>query len=249
MGAATVDRLVADGWSVVALDICADDPAIDYPLATRDELDAVVGRHGPHAVAVTADVRHQAALDEAVATARSVYGRLDAAVAVAGVFRARTPLWEVDDAHWDAVLDIDLRGVFHTARAAVPAILSSPDPRRRRVVAVSSTAGTIGLERMAPYVAAKHGVVGLMKALAVDLAGTGVTANVVAPGSTRGAILDASAAAYDTGVDEFAGHQRPLGRLIEPDEVAAAIAFLCGESASAITGAVVAVDGGMTATT
>ena len=249
MGAATVDRLVADGWSVVATDVCADEPAVPYPMATRAELDAVVARHGDRVRGRVADVRDQAALDAAVADAVEHFGRLDAAVAVAGVFRAQTPLWEVDDEHWDAVVDIDLRGVFHTLRAAVPAILATPEPRRGRIVTVSSTAGTIGLERMAPYVAAKHGVIGLTKAAAVDLAGTGVTANVVAPGSTRTAILEASAAAYDTPLESFSGHQRPLGRLIEPDEVAAAIAFLCSEAAAALTGAVVPVDGGMTATT
>lgn len=249
IGAATVECLVADGWSVVAVDICVDDPAIAYPLATAADLDAVAAAGGEHVVAITVDVRDQDGLDAAVAAAQERFGRLDAAVAVAGVVAGGRPLWEVDDAEWATVVDIDLTGVFRTIRAVIPAILATPEPRRGRIVAVSSAAGTFGMPLMGPYAAAKHGVIGLVKSLAADLAGTGVTANAVAPGSTRSPILEASRAVYDlVDVEEFVPHQRALGRVITPDEVAATIAWLCSQEATAITGGVFPVDGGMTAT-
>lgn len=244
LGAATARALARDGWRLALTDACADDPALPYPLATGAELDAVrrqCAELGAEVVTATTDVRDQSALVAAVALATDTFGGLDAAVANAGVIAGGPPLWETDEATWRVLLDVDLTGVWRLAVAAVPALLGSP---AGRFVAVSSAAGTRPLPRLAAYSAAKHGVVGLVTSLAADLAGTRVTANVVTPGSMRTAMLDASAAVYDLDdVEVFARHSA-VGRLLDPEEVAAAVAWLCSPAAAGVTGAVVPVDGG-----
>ena len=246
IGAATVDALVADGWQVVALDRCADDPALDYPLASKADLEALASRHGDAVRTIVGDVRSPADMQTAVDEAMGHFGGLEAAVAAAGVISGGPPLWETDDAHWDVLFDVNVNGVRHLAAAAVPALLESPAPRHGRVVAVASAAGLLGLRRLSAYSASKHAVIGLMRSLAADLAGTGVTANAVCPGSTRGPMLDASAAVYGlSSPEEFAAHQL-VERLLEPAEPAALIAWLCGRGSGAVTGAALPVDGGMT---
>ena len=250
IGAATVAALAADGWRVVAVDRCADDPALPYPLGTRAELDRVVasacaaaGRDC--AVAVQADTRDAGALTAAVAVAEDHWDGLDAAVAAAGVIAGGVPAWQVPPDQERAVLDIDLGGVLTLARVAVPALLRRPEPRHGRFLAVASAAATRGLPMLAAYCAAKAGVAGFIRALAAELGGTGITANAVSPGSTATPILDESARLYDLPDAAAFAAQQPLGRLLQPAEVAAVLAFLAGDGASAMTGAVVPVDGGL----
>lgn len=250
IGAATAIALAADGWRLVLVDRSADDPALSYALATPSDLAEVTARCGGddgRAVSVIGDVRDQAALDGAVALALDRFGGLDAAVAVAGAVFGGPTTWETDDDGWAAMIGTNLEGVWRLARAAVPALLLRPAPRRGRFVAVSSSGGTLGLPRLAAYAAAKHGVEGLIRSLAAELGDLGVTANAVAPGSTVGAMVDASAAVYGL-VDaaELAQHHFQH-RLLEPEEVAAAIRWLCSPASSAVTGAVLPVDAGMTA--
>ena len=242
IGAATVRALEADGWSVLAVDRAADDARLPYALGTAAELEAL---RSPTVLPRVADATDARALAEAVAEAERVFGGLDAAIAVAGVVAGGVPLWEQPQDEVDAVLSVDLHAVLALARAAVPALLRRPEPRQGRFLAVSSTAAVRGLPLLAAYCAAKAGVTGLVRALAVELAGTGVTANAVSPGSTDTAILAESARLYGLPSAQDFARQQPLGRLLQPEEVAAALVWLAGSSAAAVTGAVLPVDGGL----
>jgi SDR family mycofactocin-dependent oxidoreductase len=273
IGAATVRGLAAAGWNVLAVDRCADDPALPYPLGTREELDRVAAEAAAAAAAgsgtaaagsgtaanrpgaaaagrgavlvMEADARDSAAMTGAVAAAERQWGGLDAAIAAAGVIAGGVPVWEMPEDQQRAVLDTDLGGVLALARATVPALLRRPQPRSGRFLAVASVAATRGLPMLAAYCAAKAGVTGLIRALAVELRDSGVTANAVSPGSTDTPMLAESARLYGLpGRDSFAV-QQPLGRLVSPEEVAAALVWLAGPGSSGMTGAVVPVDGGL----
>ena len=248
VGAATVTALAAGGWRVIAVDRCADDPALQYPLGTPADLDRVVEAARPaegDVVGYVADTRDPDALAAAVGEAERRWGGLDAAIAVAGVIAGGAPAWQVPREREAALLDVNLGGVLNLARVAVPALLRRPAPRRGRFIAVASAAATRGMPMLAAYSAAKAGVAGFIRALAAELGGTGVTANAVSPGSTATAALDESARLYALPAAESFAIQQPLGRLLRPEEVAAVIAFLAGEDASGMTGAIVPVDGGL----
>jgi SDR family mycofactocin-dependent oxidoreductase len=245
IGAATVAALAADGWKVLAVDRGADDPRLPYALATPAELDAVVEAAGAErARALIADAADAEAMAGVVAAAEE-WGGVEAIVANAGVIAGGAPAWELSPEQEDAVVETCLRGVMVAARVGVPALLRRPEPRAGRFVATASAASLRGLPGLAAYCAAKAGVSGFVRALALDLRGTGITAAAVAPGSTDTPILAESARLYGLeGAPDFAA-QQPIERLIDPAEIAATIAWLCGAGGAAVTGTTVSVDGGL----
>jgi SDR family mycofactocin-dependent oxidoreductase len=244
IGAATVARLDQAGWSVVALDRTSDDPRLPYAMGSPAELDAVVAA-ARDAIAVRGDAADLGVLSAAVTLAEQRFGGLDAVIAAAGVIAGGVPLWEVPLAQEQAVLEVNLHGALAAARAGVPALLRRPQPRHGRFLVVASAAATRGLPMLAAYCAAKAGVTGLVRGLAAELRGTGITANAVSPGSTATRILDESARLYDLESAEAFSPQQPLERLLDPDEIAAALVWLAGPDGAALTGATIPVDGGL----
>ncbi len=244
IGAAVARALAVDGWALALGDVCDDDEALGYRLATRHDLDAVAADCSAAGVPVVArqcDVRDDAAVS-ALVTAGARLGPVRAAVAVAGVLGGGGRAWELDAAVVQRDLAVNYLGVVALTRAAVPHLLTAGGAGR--FVAVVSTAGEAGLPMLASYAASKHAALGWVRSLAADLGPTGVTANAVLPGSTDTALLAATSAVYGLdGPQEFARHAR-AERLLAAEEPAAAVRWLCSPEASGVTGAAVRVDGG-----
>ncbi len=245
IGAATARRLSADGHRLVLVDRCSDDPRLDYALGTRAELSALADEIG--AVDIEGDVSSSAVCERAVAAAVDVGGSLDIVVAGAGVMAGGVPLWELSDTAFTAMHETNVLGTLALVRAAIPAMLAQPEPRRGRFVAIASAVTCKATPSLGGYAATKAAVTSLVSSLAADLADTGITANVVSPGSTATDLLDYSARVYGlTNADEFAQHH--INRqLVGPDQLADAIAWLSSPQADAVTGIVLPVDAGMSA--
>lgn len=253
IGAATAARLAARGLTVALIDLPLESPGRlgevpgPYRPAHGADLDEAAAACGGRGHAHAADVRDRRALQEVIDTVVTHHGSVDIVVAAAGAVAGGDPLWSTDDEVWQSMIDINLTGVFNIARTAIPSMLAAPEPRSGRFVAVASAAAHHGLPRLAAYTASKHGVAGLVKALAAELADSGVTANAVCPGSTATAMLDASAAIYSIDDREVFAEQARIGRLIDADEIAATIEWLCLDAPSALTGSMLDVDGGFRA--
>jgi len=196
--------------------------------------------------AVTADVTDEAAVRAAIDSA-AARQPIDILVANAGAAES-APFGKTDAALFRRMLDVNLMGVVHAAQAALPSMKAQG---RGRIVAIASTAGLKGYPYVSAYVAAKHGVVGLVRALALEVAAQNITVNAVCPGFTETDLVAASidnivaktGRAREQAAAELAKHN-PQGRLVTPAEVADCVAWLCGEGASAVTGQAIPVAGG-----
>lgn len=193
------------------------------------------------AAAVQADVANPAGVEAMVKFAVDTYGGLDIAVNNAGIGGETNPTGSYSVESWQRVIDINLNGVFYSMRYEIPAMLARGGGV---IVNIASILGTVGTANSPAYVAAKHGVVGLTKAAALEYATQGIRVNSVGPGYIATPLLDAN---LDADTQKAIGDLHPVKRLGTDKEVAALIVFLASDEASFITGSYHLVDGGYTA--
>ena len=250
-------RLAEEGADIIAVDICNQVDTVHYPLATAEDLEQTVKdveALDRRIVAVEADVRDYAALKAAVDDGVAQLGRLDIVcgnAGIAGFGRAD----ELTDEEWGDMLDINLTGVWHTAKAAIPHLRAGGNGGS--IILTSSTAGLMGMENLAHYIAAKHGVVGLMRALALELAPDMIRVNSVHPTSVNTDMIH-NPATYglfapdlDNPTKEQVGERfRGLNALpinwVEAVDISNAVLFLASDEGRYITGVTLPVDAGST---
>ena len=213
----------------------------------KDRLEALAQQLDARTCCVAMDVGDANSVAQGFADARAALGPITLLVNNAGQAES-APFGKTSQALWQRMLDVNLTGTFLCIQAALPDMLAA---RQGRIVNIASTAGQRGYAYVAAYVAAKHGVVGLTRSLALELAPKGITVNAVCPGYTETEILRESIANVmaKTGRSEAEARAEfargnPQGRIVQPQEVADAVQWLCSEAAGAITGQSISVSGG-----
>jgi len=233
IGRATALAFAREGAGVVVADVSEQG---------NRETARMIEAAGGRALAVACDVRQaedvKAALDKAVET----FGRLDVAFNNAGVEQPIMPAADLTEEQWDRIVDIDLRGVFLCMKHEIPSMLEQGGGA---IVNTSSGAGVKGFAGQAAYCAAKYGIVGLTKAAALDYASQNIRVNAVCPGIIETPMMDRFSGGTPEGRERVIS-QEPVGRMGKPEEIAAAVLWLCSDAASFATGHAMVVDGGQT---
>jgi SDR family mycofactocin-dependent oxidoreductase len=246
MGRSHALRLAEEGAHLVLIDICAPLPELEYPLSSESDLQEtahLVAEHGARAIVKVVDVRDEAAMTAAVGDAAAELDGLDAAVANAGVLTTGT--WDATTAaQWRVVLDVNLIGAWNTCAAAIPHLVKQGGGS---LVNISSSAGIKGTPLHVPYTASKHGIVGMSRALANELAAQSIRVNTVHPTGVM------------TGMAPPSMHDQIAGRpdlvpiflnalpapLIEASDVSNAVLFLISDESRYVTGLEFKVDAGV----
>jgi SDR family mycofactocin-dependent oxidoreductase len=253
-GKAHALTLARNGADIIAIDIADQIASTPYPLATMEDLQVTakeVDSLGRRVLPIQADVRSQEQLDDAVASGISEFGAIDIVIANAGILGVGS-FWELTEADWSDVIDTNLSGVWRTAKAVAPHMI---ERRSGSIVMTSSINGLEPAMIYAHYTAAKHGVIGLMRNVALELAQFGVRCNAVCPG-----VIDTGMVNWQGVYDMMTGHENgsrdeASGALthfhalkgagfLDPQRIADAALWLVSDGASAVTGAAVPVDAG-----
>jgi SDR family mycofactocin-dependent oxidoreductase len=250
-------RLAQEGADIIAVDICADIDTVTpyYPLATEEELAETVKAVEAldrRIVARKADVRDLAGLQAAFDEGLTELGRVDAVVANAGI-ATYGKAWELSGEQWKDMIDVNLTGVFHTAKVAIPSMIEAD--RGGSIVFTSSIGGLKGIQHVAHYVAAKHGIVGLMRTLANELGPHRIRVNTIHPTNVDTIMIQnpGTYAMFSPGDPEPSQEKAMPGFLslntlpvpwVEPVDISNAVLFLASDEARYVTGATFPVDAG-----
>ena len=233
IGAATAARLASEGAAVVVSDM---DPKTTEETAAR-----IAGEHGK-AKGIAADVTDRESVERLIQGAVDAFGRLDVLVCCAGIIRDNL-VYKMTDDDWDAVIDTHLKGTFFAARAAQKVMV---DQKYGRMIFMSSTSA-LGNRGQTNYSAAKAGLQGMARTLAIELGRYGITANAVAPGFIETAMTKQTADRMGVDFDQYkvgAASTIPVQRIGQPEDIAAAVAYLASEEAGFVSGQTLYVRGG-----
>jgi 2-hydroxycyclohexanecarboxyl-CoA dehydrogenase len=235
IGRAIALELARDGRAVAVADLLVDG---------AQEAAAEAASLGVPAIGVHLDVTDRDSVAGAVDRARAELGPIGVLVNNAGWDELK-PFLDTDEEFWERVIDINFRGMLRTTKAVLPEMVEAG---WGRVVNIGSDAGRVGSSMESVYSGAKAGVIGFTKTIAREVARTGVTANVVCPGPTRTPLLEGMAGTGESGEKLIGSLERavPMKRLGEPEDVAAAVAFMASDRAGYITGQTLSVSGGLT---
>ncbi|MGH9274814.1 MAG: SDR family NAD(P)-dependent oxidoreductase [Acidimicrobiales bacterium] len=232
IGLGVARRFLADGHRVAIFDWNAE---------TLKSATAELEADGAKIVAAEVDVSDRQSVDAGYARVRSELGPVELLVTSAGI-ESFTPVLDITAEGWDRIIAVNLTGTFTCVQAALPDMLAA---RWGRIVTISSSSAQSGAPNMAHYAASKGGVIGLTKALAVDLARSGITVNTIPPSLVDTPMARHAEATGDFPGVDIVGPMVPLGRAGTPADIAGACSFLCSDDGSYITGQIIPVNGGM----
>lgn len=250
-------RFAREGADVAFCDVAAQLDTVPYPMSTPADLAETVRQVEEldrRCVSVTADVRDQAAVTAFVEQARTELGRVDFLLANAGIFSFST-VAEMTEDHWDQMIGTNLTGVYHAIRAVLPLMI---EQGFGRIVATSSMAGKVGMANIAHYCAAKWGVIGLIKSVALEVGAHNITANAICPTTVETDMIlnettyqlflpDDPHPTLEDAKPAFQSMNAIPVPWVQPIDISNAMAFLCSEDARYISGETIAVAAGMNA--
>ncbi|MEQ3552492.1 mycofactocin-coupled SDR family oxidoreductase [Pseudonocardia nematodicida] len=241
-------RLAEEGADVIAFDLCGRLDSVHYPLSRPEDLAEtvkLVEELDRRIVAREADVRDTAAVQSVVEAGVAEFGRLDIVCGNAGIAGFADNTWSITDDEWEEMIGVNLTGVWKTVRAAVPAMIDAGNGGA--IVLTSSTAGVKGMARTGHYVAAKHGVVGLMRNLATELAPYSIRVNTVHPTGVNTPMVTndyiGGIISGDPSFGENLQNMLPV-EMVEPVDISNAIVYLASDEGRYVTGTMLPVDGG-----